>query len=47
MSEREEEADEILDRIEELEILQHALQQATEVLELFLKPPPIRRSAVQ
>lgn len=32
------EVDAILARIEELEIMQHALRQATEALELFLKP---------
>ena len=33
-----EEADEIRDRIEELEIMQHALRQISEALALFLKP---------
>jgi hypothetical protein len=37
MTERDE-ADAIRDRIEELEILEHALQQLTEIAALFLKP---------
>ena len=42
------EADEIRERIEELDIMLHALQQATDALELFLKPPAqLRRSATQ
>lgn len=45
MTEHEHEVEEILDRIEELEILQQALQQLTETMELFLRPAPalIRR----
>jgi hypothetical protein len=42
------EADEIVARIEELELLQEALRQARETLELFLKPAqPIKRKAMQ
>jgi hypothetical protein len=43
-----EEADEIVARIEELEILQQALQQFSETLELFLQPAqPIKRRAMR
>lgn len=32
------EIEQLLDRIEELELMQHALQQMSEALALFLKP---------
>jgi hypothetical protein len=36
----EDEADEIRERIDDLDILLEALQQTSETLALFLKPPP-------
>jgi hypothetical protein len=49
MIDRDDEIEEILARIEELEILQQALQQLEETLELFLKPatPTIKRRTMQ
>jgi hypothetical protein len=45
----EHEAAKIRERIEELELMRHALQQAMQVLELFRKPQdyPIKRRTMQ
>jgi hypothetical protein len=44
MNQADDEVEEILDRIQELEILQQALQQMNETLELLLKPQPKKES---
>jgi hypothetical protein len=42
VSERGHEADEIRERIEELDVMLHAMRQASETLGLFLKQPEPR-----
>ncbi|MBT1509424.1 hypothetical protein KIP88_02820 [Bradyrhizobium sp. SRL28] len=44
----EDEADEIRERIEDLDILLETLQQTSETLAVFLRPPqPIKKETVQ